>query len=73
MSASYNESMTVRFTGNISIEKMTRAIDRLVERHDALRSSFDETGKTMKIAPALKISMPATDFSRIDDLSLIHI
>jgi len=46
---------------------MTRAIDRLVERHDALRSSFDETGKTMKIAPALKISMPATDFSRIDD------
>ena len=67
LSASYNESMTVRFTGNISIEKMTRAIDRLVERHDALRSSFDETGKTMKIAPALKISMPATDFSRIDD------
>jgi len=31
LSASYNESMTVRFTGNISIEKMARAIERLVD------------------------------------------
>jgi acyl transferase domain-containing protein/thioesterase domain-containing protein len=63
LSASYNESMTLRFTGNISIEKMTRALERLVDRHDALRASFDETGMTMKIAPALKIAMPVTDFS----------
>ncbi len=65
LSASYNESMTLRFTGNISIEKMTRAIERLVDRHDALRASFDETGMTMKIAPALKIAMPVTDLSAI--------
>ena len=63
LSASYNESMTVRFTGNISIEKMARAIERLVERHDALRASFDETGLTMKIAPALKIATPVIDLS----------
>ena len=50
LSASYNESMTVRFTGNISIEKMTRAMERLVARHDALRASFDEAGLVMKIA-----------------------
>jgi acyl transferase domain-containing protein len=63
LSASYNESMTLRFTGKISVEKMMRAIERLVERHDALRASFDETGTMMKIAPILKIAMPVTDLS----------
>jgi thioesterase domain-containing protein/malonyl CoA-acyl carrier protein transacylase len=63
LSASYNESMTVRFTGTLSAEKMRRAIDRLVERHDALRASFDESGRTMKINPKLKIDMPVSDFS----------
>ena len=67
LSASYNESMTLRFTGNISIEKMTRAVDSLVERHDALRASFDETGLLMKIAPARKVAMPVTDLSSIHD------
>ena len=64
LSASYNESMTVRFTGIVSAEKMARAIDRLVERHDALRASFDETGRTMKINPKLKIDLPVLDFSK---------
>jgi amino acid adenylation domain-containing protein len=63
LSASYNESMTVRFTGNISAEKMAHAMNRLVERHDALRASFDETGQIMKIDPARKIAMPVTDLS----------
>jgi amino acid adenylation domain-containing protein len=66
LSASYNESMTLRFTGNISIEKMARAMERLVGRHDALRASFDETGLVMKINPAQKIAMPVTDLSSID-------
>ena len=63
LSASYNESMTVRFTGIISQEKMARAIDRLVERHDALRASFDESGRTMKINPKWMVDMPVSDFS----------
>jgi thioesterase domain-containing protein/acyl carrier protein len=58
--------MTVRFTGNISIAKMTRAMERLVERHDALRARFDEAGLVMKIAPAQKIAMPVTDLSSIN-------
>ena len=58
LSAAYNESMTLRFTGKISIEKMSRAMERLVERHDALRASFDEAGLLMKIASSQKIAMP---------------
>ena len=69
LSASYNESMTVRFCGNISGGKIARAVLRLVERHDALRASFDETGRMMKIAPARKIAMPVTDLSAMNDLT----
>ncbi len=67
LSASYNESMTVRLTGNVSIEKMAHAMERLVERHDALRASFDESGQVMKIAPAQKVPMPVTDLSSITE------
>ena len=65
LSASYNESITVRFKGDISIEKMTRAVERLVDRHDALRAGFDEAGRMMKIDPDLRILLPVTDLSAI--------
>jgi amino acid adenylation domain-containing protein len=65
LSASYNESVTVHFTGTISIEKMSRAIERLIERHDALRASFDESGLSMKIVSQLRIPVPVTDLSAI--------
>ncbi|MGA9527480.1 MAG: amino acid adenylation domain-containing protein [Terriglobales bacterium] len=67
LSASYNESMTVFFTGSISVEKMTRAMQRLTDRHDALRASFDESGGLMKIVAAQNIAMPVIDLSSIQD------
>ena len=70
LSASYNESITMRFVGTISVEKMTRAMERLVERHDALRASFDETGAVMKINPARKIAMPVTDLFVAEECSM---
>ena len=67
LSASYNESMTVRFTGTVSTQKLVRAIERLVERHDALRACFDETGSSMQVAPFLNIKIPVTDLSHLAD------
>ena len=67
LSVAYNESMTLRFTGEISREKMSRAMDRLVERHDALRASFDEAGLFMKVPSSLKIAMLVTDLSSIPE------
>lgn len=63
LNASYNESVTIRFTSSISIPKLTRAIERLVERHDALRASFDAAGEFMQIAPAVATDVPVTDLS----------
>ncbi len=65
LSACYNQSMTLRLKGNISVQKLTRAIERLVERHDALRAAFDEPGAVMHIAPAQMAKVPVTDLSAI--------
>jgi len=63
LSASYNESITLRFTGVISVPKLTRALERLAERHEALRTSFDREGLFMNMASVLRIQVPITDFS----------
>jgi thioesterase domain-containing protein len=44
---------------------MTRAIARLVERHDALRASFDESGRMMKTEPKMKIPISVIDLSAL--------
>ena len=69
LSASYNESMMVRIKGDISAAKLERSLQKLVERHDALRASFDETGSTMRIVPESRLQVALTDFSRIEDPS----
>ena len=66
LSACYNESMTLFFNGTVSVPKLTRAIERLVQRHDALRASFDESGSVMRIAP-VKVTVPVMDLSSIAD------
>jgi amino acid adenylation domain-containing protein len=63
LSAAYNESVTLRLAGAISVEKIKRAVERLVERHDALRASFDKMGRTMKVASALTIAAPIADLT----------
>jgi len=59
--------MTLRFTGTISVPRLIRSVERLVQRHDALRASFDELGSLMQISSALRIAVPVTDLSNIAD------
>jgi acyl carrier protein len=64
LSASYNESMTLRLKGGISVANLKRSLERLVERHDGLRAFFDETGSVMRIAPEMPLDVAVTDLSR---------
>ncbi len=57
--------MTVRIRGTISVPKLTRSLQRLAERHDALRASFDETGSVMRIAPRVHLEVPVSDLSEV--------
>ena len=66
LSACYNESMTLYVRGTVSVPKLTRAVERLVQRHDALRACFDESGSTMQIAPMV-VRVPVVDLSGAAD------
>ena len=69
LSACYNESMTLYIRGTVSAPKLTRAIERLVQRHDALRASFDESGAILRIA-STPVHVPVVDLSSISDPAL---
>jgi hypothetical protein len=58
----------LRISGHVSVEKVTRAVQILFARHDALRASFDDAGLMMKIAPGQQITLPVSDLTSIVDL-----
>ncbi|MEQ1648929.1 MAG: amino acid adenylation domain-containing protein [Hyphomicrobiaceae bacterium] len=66
-STAFNESVSVRLTGEIEHEAMARALNDVVARHDALRGRFGDTGEMMDVAPALAIALPLVDLSSASD------
>lgn len=67
LSRAYNESVNLRMRGPCDIGAMRRAIQRLVARHAALRTTFSPDGQYQRISPALEISVPLIDFSLTDE------
>jgi amino acid adenylation domain-containing protein len=66
LSASYNESVTIKLKGTIDSYKLKNAFKRLVGRHDALRASFDEAGKVMQIAPIIEMDIGESNFTHLE-------
>lgn len=65
LSGSYNESVTLYVTDKVSVPQINRALQRLVERHDALRATFNESGSVMQIGQPYKLKVPVKDLSHI--------
>lgn len=63
----YNESMCLRLQGNLDIESLRFSIQELVQRHEALRTTFSPDGSTLCIASSVKLDIPALDLSIVDD------
>lgn len=49
LSCAYNESITVKLTGDVQLPLVETALHSLVEKHDALRAIFSEDGTQMTI------------------------
>jgi amino acid adenylation domain-containing protein len=62
-SSSYNESVTLDLRGHFQPIAMQTAIQRLVDHHESLRTTFDEKGEFQQINPTMTISVPLTDAS----------
>lgn len=62
-SVAYNESMTLKARGKLNVEAMRRSVEKLVNRHDSLRTVFGPEGDYQEIRHSLKTSVPLVDFS----------
>ncbi|NEN94404.1 MAG: aminotransferase class III-fold pyridoxal phosphate-dependent enzyme [Moorea sp. SIO3I7] len=66
-SKAYNESMVIHLRGQLNLEVMGKAVRELVNRHEALRSTFSPTGDYQRIAPSGGLDIPLVDFSGLDN------
>ncbi len=62
----YNESNTLEFEGDLNIPALHKSLQKLVERHDALRSTFSADGLTQNFEAELKLEMPVKDLSSLE-------
>ena len=66
-SCSYNEALTLELRGPLNEGILRESIQRVIDRHDALRATFDGEGKTVHFAQKLKVEIPAIDLSGEED------
>ena len=59
--AAYNLATEIRLEGDFDLAKMKMAIQQLVKRHEALRTTFSRGGQTQIITPFTEIAIPFID------------
>jgi amino acid adenylation domain-containing protein/non-ribosomal peptide synthase protein (TIGR01720 family) len=60
-SVAYNLSFIVRLTGALNVDALRRALRALVERHEALRTHFAESGDAQIVSPAAQAELEMDD------------
>jgi amino acid adenylation domain-containing protein len=63
-SCAFNESVTLRLNGPLDLPTLHAAMEKILARHDALRTRFSPTGETMTISPDTAFPCPMTDLSQ---------
>ena len=66
-SLAYNESVTLTFHGDFSLAAFRAAVQDLVARHEALRSTLSSDGLTLCIGSELALEVPLSDLSSADE------
>jgi acyl transferase domain-containing protein len=64
-SSAYNESVTLHLRGEFALDAMRRALQRVIERHEALRATFSPEGNHQSIAGRMEVEIPLLDFSNL--------
>src|SRR3989442_1667487 len=62
-SLAFNESVSLRMVGQLHLEALNRALQALVARHEALRTTFSADGLTLCIQDAAPIAISFFDSS----------
>ncbi|HSK63174.1 MAG TPA: amino acid adenylation domain-containing protein, partial [Pyrinomonadaceae bacterium] len=69
--AAYNIPAAVRLVGKLDVAVLDWSLNEIVRRHESLRTTFNSVaGQPVQIvAPALELSIPVIDLTRIPDAS----
>ena len=59
-SRSFNESISIRFDGELNTDALTEAVRSVVSRHESLRTVFDRDGNDQRVIPANRVQVNVT-------------
>ncbi len=68
--AAFNEAVSLTLPGTIEVEKIREALEQLVARHEALRSTFTRTGDEMCVSSEASFEFTEADVSDLDEAAL---
>ena len=63
----FNESNNIEFKGKMNVEAFKRAFDRLIQRHDALRTTFSSDGKYQIVNDKTEFKLDFLDLSPLSE------
>lgn len=62
----YNESQSLRFEGELNVSALQIALQQLVDRHEALRTTFSTDGQTLCIVAFRQLETPIINLTDLD-------
>ncbi|HEY0455022.1 MAG TPA: condensation domain-containing protein [Verrucomicrobiae bacterium] len=65
-SCAFNESVVLSLRGDLKLDALQRAIQKLVDRHEGLRTIFLEGGEAQEILPAQEAQLQFFDLSNLE-------
>ncbi len=65
----YIESLALKLSGPLKPELFRKAVQQVVDRHDALRTVFAADGETQIVLPSVPAGVPVIDFSHSSTLA----
>ncbi len=65
-SIAYNESVSLRLKGSLNLKAIQQAMQKVINRHEALRTIISTQGDFQQILPDVTIDIPIIDFSNLD-------
>ncbi|WP_233842623.1 non-ribosomal peptide synthetase [Dyella sp. 2HG41-7] len=66
-SLAYNESVSIRFTGELDVAALQAALQSVVDRHEALRATLSADGNELCIATHVELDYVVHDLSSLDE------
>ncbi|MDE2150257.1 MAG: amino acid adenylation domain-containing protein [Gammaproteobacteria bacterium] len=64
-SLAYNESISLHLHGELDITALRRALQALVDRHDALRATFSPDGQDLYLADGIRLGLAEHDLTAL--------